>query len=246
MMGSVELPVPVRDHPHWRVQFCPSRYEPELIPSLAACYSTVERTKVRLRGWDYPHISHRPEQHAYGNHWVASWSEFMGHLEYWRFYQSGQFLHLFAVREATEPGWRDKLLSTTHSHLSWNKEINWSAVPGFISVTNFLYTVTEIFEFAARLAQKQVYTGRIMINIRINRIKGFVLTTDWDRAWSEYRAASEDVLGKEWEVETSDLVTASADYSLKAMVWFFERFGWLDPVISVLQKDQERFLKGVR
>src|ERR671931_2326189 len=96
-----KLPVPVLDFPHWRVNIRPVIYQEELIPSLAKCFETVEQTKVRLRGWDYPHLSTKNNQRCQGVNWAGSWSNFMGHNEYWRFYQSGQFIHLFSIREFT-------------------------------------------------------------------------------------------------------------------------------------------------
>jgi hypothetical protein len=236
---TTQLPVPVR-----RVSLRPGPYEPELIPSLSKCFEIIEQTKVRLRGWDYPHLSSRANQQGQGLNWVASWSDFRGHNEYWRLYQSGQFLHLFSVREATEQAWRIKLEETTKVHLS-HLNINWPKVPGFISILNFLYTVTEIFEFTTRLCQRGLYRGPTSISIELKYIRGFVLTVDPERAWSSYHAASEEVLGKTWTFQSDALIAESSRCSLDAVVWFFERFGWLNPPVDVLRKDQEQFLKGL-
>ncbi|OGQ06121.1 MAG: hypothetical protein A2W61_02320 [Deltaproteobacteria bacterium RIFCSPLOWO2_01_44_7] len=241
-MGS-EIPVPVLNKPHWRVNFRPEYYEKELIGSLAECFQIIEQTKVRLRGWDYPHLSRHTEQREYGKDWVGSWSLFGQHSEYWRFYQSGQFLHFLGVRESVDLGWRQKLENLTKGHLE-HLTIDWTKVPGYISILNFLYTVTEIFEFAARMCQKGVYKGKILITIEIKGIKGFILTTEWNRAWFDCYAASEDILGKTWELDSTDLVTESPVHSLNTVFWFFERFGWLDPAVEVFREDQENFLKG--
>jgi hypothetical protein len=122
--------------------------------------------------------------------------------------------------------------------------VNWGRVPGYFSITNFLYTVTEVFEFASRLAQRDVYSGPLTVEIGLKKVKGFVLTTELGRVWSEYRAASVDDLGRSWDVDAKELVSASTDLALKATVWFFERFGWLGAPTTVLQKDQEKFLAG--
>jgi len=241
---KTELPVPVLSYPHWRVNFRPQDYIEETIPSLGQCFQIVEKNRVRLRGWDYPHLSYRENERGQGTNWVASWSSFRGHLEYWRFYQSAQFLHLFSVREATEEGWREKLQAQTASHLSHMQNINLDKVPGFISMLNFIFCVTEIIEFATRLCQAEVYKGEVKISIQLNKIKGFVLTTDWDRFWDEYCAAGEDVLGKTWTIGSGALIADSAQYSLNVVVWFFERFGWLNPSTEVLRKDIEDYLKG--
>jgi hypothetical protein len=241
-----QLPVRVLADPHWRVNLQPTAYKAELIPTLGECFGIVEQTKVRLRGWDYPHLSHSSEERGQGANWVASWSDFMGHREYWRLYQSGQFLHLFSVREAVDPGWREKLEAETRRHLRSCQDIKWDRISGYIDIVNFLYTVTEIFEFAARLCQRDLYRGEVRIDIRLNGIAGFVLTTDLNRAWYNYYAASEDQLGRFWTVPSNLLIADSADLALKAVAWFFERFGWLDLALDTFKQDQSVFLRGRR
>jgi hypothetical protein len=243
-MDKLDLPVPVLDHPHWRVNIRPTSYEEELIPTLSKCFEAIEKNKLSLRGWDYPHLSRRDTERGHGPNWVASWSDFMNNYEYWRFYQSGQFLHLMSVREATESGWKEKLEADMRSHLSYMRELVWESVPGFIDIINFVYKVTEIYEFAARLCQSQIYTGRVSINIEIKGIRGFVLAAPWERAWHSYYAASEDVLSNSTEFETDNLVAASKENALKTVIWFFERFGWLNPSEHVIAHDQEKLLKG--
>lgn len=245
MTTPLKLPIDVTVHPHWRVVIRPTTFKEDLVPNLGELFRILEQTKLHLRGWDYPHLSHRPEERSQGANWVASWCAFNTHEEYLRFYQSGQFLHLFRVRESS-PQWKAELEKTTKSHIFFNKDIDWSKVPGYISIINFLYTVTEIFEFAARLCQKGLYKESVTVSIDIKKVNGFLLTTDWDRAWMSYCACGTDVLSKSWEIEAKDLVSGSADYSLKAAMWFFERFGWLDPNEQVLRQDQQKFLQGRR
>lgn len=244
MKENINLPVSVLQFPHWRVTFRPSDYNEHLIPTLGHCFEVIEKNKLSLRGWDYPHLSRRDTERGQGNNWVASWSDFMNHYEYWRFYQSGQFIHLFGVREATEAEWRKKLESELSSHLSNRNSIDWKSVPGFISIINFIYSVTEIFEFAARLCQSQVYTGSIIITIELKGIKGFVLTAPWERAWHNYYAASEDVLKNSNTYESDQLIATSKEAALKTIIWFFERFGWLNPSENIIAQDQEKLIKG--
>jgi len=239
-----QLPVPVLDDPHWRVNFRPGEYEDELIPTPAKCFEIVQKNKLSLRGWDYPDLSNRDNERAVGTNWVASWVDFWGYRGYWRFYQSGQFLHLFSVREALETKWREKMQSDMKSHLSFMKDVKWDKIPGFISMLNFIYSMTEIFEFAARLCQDEVYSGILNIDIRIKGIQGFVLSVDWNRAWDNYCAVAENDLGRSWAFETDILVAESSEKALDAIVWFLERFNWLSPSIEVIRKDQENFLRG--
>ncbi len=237
------LPVPVLELPHWRVNVRPLPYEPERISSLSACFDLIQSTKLSLRGWDYPHLSNKPQQRGTGNHWIAGWSDFMNHVEYWRLYQSAQFLHLAAVREVV-PQWHAQLRTAAESHGSYRTDVDWDKVPGYFSLLNFLFTVTEIIEFAARLAQRGVYPGEVTLAIELRNVRGFVLTPDLDRAWSGVLAASEPNIGRTWEYESRDLVAASAEIAVQVSAWFFERLGWLDPAVEVLRRDQQKFLEG--
>jgi len=157
---------------------------------------------------------------------------------------SGQFLNLFSVREATETEWRKKLESEMKSQLSYKSDIDWEKVPGFISIINFTYNVAEIYEFAARLCQAQIYTGAINIKIELTGIKDFVLSAPWDRVWHSYYAASENILTKSTDYESDQLIAMSKEVALESIAWFFERFGWLNPSMNVIASDQENLLKG--
>ena len=45
-MTAPKLPVPVLEHPHWRVNMRPLPYEPERIPSLSACFDLIQALSV--------------------------------------------------------------------------------------------------------------------------------------------------------------------------------------------------------
>lgn len=229
----------VKSLPHWRVTIRPTRYEEELIPSLSDCWSLITRTKLSLRGWDYPHIDF-PENQELGPNWIASWSDFQGHKEYWRFYQSGQFAHLFTVREVCEPGWQEKLRNaarvligpqTTDSGLR------------FLSVGNFLWSVTEVFEFAARLAEAGTYQEGVRIRIGLHGIAGFALT-ETERLMHSLYVNQNASLEKSWDLTSRDLLAKSAEQALSATAWFFDRFGWHRLPLDALREEQERLLKG--
>src|SRR5713101_2205832 len=241
-MSSTSLPVPVTDGPHWRVNFRPDSYQREAIPTLAECVRIVQQNAVRLRGWDYPHFSNRIEEQGRGPNWVSSWTDFMGHTEFWRLYQSGQFLHLFKIVEATE-AWKSEFLAIAKMQLNWgDRDSQWSRVKGVISIRNFVFTITEIFEFAARLSQAGVYKTHLDISIQLKGVKDFVLSTDRDRVWHSYYPASEDVLSFSKRFTVQRIVSASADESFRTALWFFDRFGWSSG--TILKSDQVAFLEG--
>ncbi len=164
----------------------------------------------------------------------------MGHLEYWRFYLSTQFLYLGSVREVTETEWLAKLRKTMEWHAHARHDIQ--SVPGFLSITNFTYNVTEIFEFAARLSQAEIYVDPVAINIRITGIYGFMLAADENRMWSSDYVTSQNELTYAVTLAPAELVATAAEQAISCVVWFFERFGWLRPNIDAIRTDQQRLL----
>jgi hypothetical protein len=168
----------------------------------------------------------------------------MGHLEYWRFYQSTQFLYLAAVREWTEKEWAERLRGVSRGHFGHRDPAQFDRIRGFFSIQNFIYTMTELFEFAARLCRAGVYEGTLSISVELHDIRNFALTTGPERVWWNVYMAQQDSLGKTWQIDTVDLVAQSGQFSMAAIVWFFERFGWTDLEPGVLKGDQERFLAG--
>jgi hypothetical protein len=241
--NGAELPVPVKEGPHWRVVFRPLPFVEERL-ELQELLSVVDRARVRLRGWDFPHQNphERPE---IGRNWVASWDTFMGHVEYWRMYQSGQFVYLSGVRETTETPWSEKLRRLSASRIvPPTPDFDWSQVPGFLELVNFVYTVTEFFEFAARLAQELPETETCELTVGLHGVEGFVLAVDdIRRAWWEYYAATQPVIENTWSYPVLDWVSRSHELSLEAIRWIVVRFGWMEPNVEAIKRDQETLLR---
>lgn len=245
-MTEATLPVPVLDHPHWRVLLRPSEYVPGKLVDLADCFAAVERAQVRLRGWPFPFLSRKPEQRHVGNDWVGAWSEFGGfggHLEYWRLYQSTQFLYLGAVREKLELEWDKKIRSSIHLYLE-DPPDDLSSIPGFIALKNLIYSFTEYFEFAARLCETEVYAGQVEVEIDLRKANGFVLVADPD--WAPlplYRAGSGNISFSR-TLKSTDVMANARRISLEATLFVVERLGWLRPPQSPIRELQDNFLAG--
>jgi hypothetical protein len=235
--SSSSLPVPIKDSPHWRVVIRPDRSEAERIPTLKECWRLIESSRVSLRGWPYPLVDER--NRILGNDWVASWCDFMGHREYWRFYQSSQFAHLFSF-------WEDSHGDKPAEAFKFNViNLPQDFTPsGYTEVISTLYIITEIFEFTARLAQQGVLGDLVSLSIEMVDIKDRVLFLwDWSATlYGIYQAKQKD-LGNEWRIETKRLLSDSSELAIKATNWFFERFGWLEQPIEVFRAEQKKLLE---
>jgi hypothetical protein len=137
----------IRQGPHWRFLVRPEPFVDERL-GLGEAKRTIANTTVRYRGWDFPHRNpHMPLMHLSNS--IASMDHFHGHKEYWQFFQSGQFLYLAAVRETLEQTWAEKLAD----RVEWPTQASRQQARGYIDVVNLVYTMTEFFEFAARIGQ---------------------------------------------------------------------------------------------
>jgi hypothetical protein len=241
-MTAEPLPVPVLESPRWRLNFRPSKYEEARILSVTECLEIVEKNRVRLRGWDFPHISKHRDGVHFGQNWVASWSDAWNHLEYWRLYQSSQFVYLGSVREVTEKAWNARIRDDMKWHADDDVDID--AVPGFVSFTEVVYTTTEYFEFAARLAQAEIYSEALSIKVSLIGIRDFMLAADKNRGWSSDYTSRTDQIDYEVTLNPADVVASASEQALKTTVWIFERFGWTKPNLEAIKAEQQKLLTG--
>lgn len=232
--GFDDLLAAVKRVPHWRVIIRPEVFEEGRIPSLADCQQIVESSKVSLGGMGYPRLYHH-EKLSRGNDWVGYRFQLPGVLEVWRFYQSGQFVQRFSLRESE----MDDVAVERERNRVYTPE---DFTPmGFMDWMLTLYTVTQVFEFAARLAEKGVFDDALRITIEMIGVKDRVLcllggVLQMDR----FYAAGEDRLAGEWACGTEDILANSAALARVATAHFFERFGW-DVSPDWLANQQKKF-----
>ncbi len=238
MTPADKLPVPVLEHPHWRVNFRPSKYVPNRLATLSECLEVLQKARVRLGGRDFPH-SPNPHQLGYGDTWVAGSSDFMGHLEYWRFYQSTQFLYLGSVREVTEPEWQARIRDSLKRRTGTPEDVD--APPGVLSITDAIHNLTEYFELASRLAQAQIYEDPVTISVSVKDVAGFMLVAP-GRRWPAEYVTRESELRYSRTFGPAELIASSADHALACALWLFERFGWLKPNVDLIRTDQQKLL----
>ncbi len=148
---------------------------------------------------------------------------------------------VFSVQEARDRALDERIRASARQHYGDQRQVN---ARGYFSLLNVIYTISEIIEFSSRLSQKGIYTDSIRIEISIHNASGFELMPGEDRSWWNHFLLQSDNVGKEWEFDTTDLISSSAEQSFKICLWFFERFGWLDPPIEYLRSDQQKFLEG--
>ena len=228
---SADILDEIRSGPHWKVVIRPQSFEKERILTPTDCWAVLEESQVWLRGRQYPGID--DENREPGEDWVASWVESRGRSEYWRFFQSGLFVHYFGFREDM-PSWRSE---ADRKYGSRSPEPS-----GYLDVDNALYTCTEIFEFTERLMRAVVIGQQPvtpMVRIGMHNIRNRTLSAASPWLLPDLRHTAAEHLEHSWQLDRFGLTDYPAQQAREATRWFLEYFGLSLPDM-VLKPDQEK------
>lgn len=229
-MNIEELLQKIKSRGYWMVEIRPTKFDKLRIPTLSKAQEVVQSCIVTLRGWDYPHWNSNNVQNM--EDWVEAWEDWGEYIEYWRFYRSGKFIHVFALHE-------DHIDMEKALPIRLPQRPKREGYFGFISGT---FRVTEVFEFAARLANKNVLNPKAFISIGLHNIKDHQLTAfDASRLLrDDYVYTTDDPIVIEKEIPEQDLIAKPDAFALDYIVEIFERFQWNNPPRQVLSEAQKK------
>lgn len=227
----------IKSKGYWRVVIRPSLYRENLFDRERA-EELIYASKVQLRGWDYPHIDREGIRMADERsiESACDWTE--GPMfEYWRFYCTGQFVHYFSMRE-------DLRIDEENVGL-FQREYNTSATR-FLDVLSTIYSITEIYLFALRLASNIQDVQEWNITAELHGVNGRTLMF-WDRRRSLFQAYTcsfeKDVIALSRTIPRDDLITKFDSIALDVLLDLFASFNWKNPSRDILFEDQKKFLE---
>lgn len=228
---SKSLVEKIKSRGYWRINFRPNRFEAENLSPLSKCAEIVEKSVVSLRGWSYPHFP-RVEGTKAGNNYEEGSVDSGEHKELWRMYQSGQFIHYLALKE----DWVEESLLYDERMMK---------IKDALEVTNCVYLLTEIFEFLSRLAKEGLYKDGVNAKIILYNTEGRelkILATNRAPLLGTYRAEIPAIeFSKKYPEK--QIVEQSNELALETTVYFFYRFNWKNPPLTVLKNDQQNLLE---
>lgn len=214
---SVAVPIlsEIKERGHWEVVIRPTVHDPERLP-FEDLEAVLTRASVRLRGWDVPHVNWRHPIARAQTH-IEQSTMFQHHAEFWRFYQSGQFIHLRGFGE----DWRHQSGLYPPDRPDWR--------PGMrLGVTDTLWAFTEYFELASKLAVTPAGHDEMWVSITLHGLRNRELfVDDQNRApfFEPYVASVED-FAVEQLLDRRTLVGESWPLAREAARQLFLRFGW--------------------
>lgn len=204
----------IRTRGYWHVIIRPQTFRADLI-SRTDLESVMRSSAVLLRGWDVPHFDGR-EPLQRGQDWIGREVNWEHHVELWRLYRSGQFVHLKGFLQ----DWRDQ------SEI-WPLPPTAAPLGKSLGVTDALWTVGEYFELASRLSLA-LSTGVTVFRLRLFGLRDRELRTDErNRAPLMHRLASADGYDSgDLEFTADELVARGRSLAVEQAANLFAVFGW--------------------
>lgn len=234
-----ELLEKIQSYGYWKVIIRPNKHDENLISTINECKELIENNKLDLRGWDYPHIDSSGIKVASDNsiHSYCDWPD--GPMyEYWRFYQTGQFVHYFSMRE--------DLRMSDLKKKQFQDEFG-NKIEKFLSIISTLYSVTEIYKFASQLFLGNEKVEGVEIIIELHGVDNRMLTF-WDsfgRYLSRpYICEFPDGVLSVSKIITRDILSDNyEDLALDATIEIFNKFNWTNVSKQVFKEDQKKLLE---
>jgi hypothetical protein len=188
----------------------------------------MRSTAVSIVGWEFPFLDNQQPTHNDVD-WIGQELDWSDHKELWRFYRSGQFIHIAGMVD----DWRDES--------EWRrKDADWQ--PGqYLGFGLTIYRFTEIFEFAARLATSPAGDDVMHVDIKISGLAGRALSMDVPGRFPlvrDYKATLES-FPIAVDVPRTELIARSRELAASHAQDFYMRFGF-SASTDIIREIQQR------
>lgn len=220
----------------WKLDIHPLTFNEKAVASLTKCKEIIQDSMVSLRGWPYPFYEDRSDVLKAFNNYIQCEVDFLPHIEIWRLYTSGLFVHYIALIEDWMDYNRYKRQDSRFHNLQHGDILGFDLM---------VYDITEIFEFIARLSKVDVYSDGVKVKIELSNImnrKLFIFDFDRVDFLGDYKT-SDSKLSYETTIESKEDLLSTKQNALKAILHFVERFNWNKPNIPSIQDMQRKLLE---
>ena len=200
---------------YWRVEIRPTAFVERRVSSIKVLQECIEKARVELRGWDFPHIG-RSWELPDSQTRMGLETDWSSHVETWTAFLSGQFVYRGGV-------WTDWL----DQHHSGSFGQKWKPGEG-MPIVSTVWSVAEFCEFAARYSQTEAGGDSTFIEISFHGLKGRVLFGDHERrVWFEqYGPAKMNDFVFSRTLSRAELISTAGKVAVACASELFEAFGW--------------------
>ena len=169
------------------------------------------------------------------NNRLESSVDFGSNKEFWTMFLNGHFYHIFACRE----DWLSEAAAILVKHKFSDTEPN--KVLGFVMT---IYSLTEIFEFAIRLAQKEVLGNSVKISVTLHNMQNRSLTNFDPRRLPFFTlyTCKEKTIPLNCVLSIDDLISKGHEKAVDFAIKIFHLFNWLNVRKESILEEQKKFL----
>lgn len=226
----------IRSRGHWKVIVHPARFKKERVPSKAALLPILEKSKVRLWGWNFPFLDGYAEEIEDGPEWIGREVSFDPPVELWRFYQSGQFVQYsgmttdWSKNVSTFSGWPSQWESDGVRHM-------------LLDIREVMIRFMEIFEFASRLSSTEAGDDYMHLEIEVIGIENHLLRVSTNDKVDFFRGmvAPAEKIPFKYDLHMLDLKSNTRELALKPAAELLGLFNW-NPSLAILRDIQAEVL----
>ncbi len=234
-MTNDELIKEIKSQGYWRVEFHSTEYRAKRLPTRASMEALISSTTVSLRGWPYPY--YETGETAYpGGQWLEGKVAWENYREYWRLYDSGQWIHyarLHGAGAAREEVFRGMSpLPPEHA--------------GYVHVRDLLFTLTEIFHFAVGLAQGGVLDPTAFLSVQLHNTKDYMLYESFERFFPHrYVNETDTPITFEQSLPAGELSASADKMAMDMAIKVYSVFNWIpaEAAIRNLIEDQKKLIE---
>jgi len=233
---------------YWRVLIRPSisSYKKDRF-KLAELKEKIQECEVRLRGWYYPHFKGEDisavSMDSFGG--SCDWEAF---VEYWEFSTSGQFAHIFSILEDQRLE-KDPTIAQDIRKTQYFGKDKVEKIEKFIDAISIIYQVTEIFQFAANMAQleENADVRDFDVDIELHDVKDRMLYLGDPRRGGFLEPyicrfdTNEIVLKNSYK--TDDLIGQSDLKACEVILKIYSAFNWTSAQERMVREEQKKLLE---
>ena len=234
-MNNDALIEEIKSQGYWRVEIRSAEYLPKRLTTRESMQELLSSATVSLRGWPYPYYEAR--ETSYNGQWLEGGVAWEKYREYWRFYESGQWIHYAKLYTA----------GVTREELFRNMSPPPPEHAGYVYVRGgILFTLTEIFRFAVGLAQGGILDPIAFLSVELHNTKDYMLVESFDRFFPfRYVNEWDTPIAYEQSLPTNELSAVADQKALEFAIKVFSVFGWVPAEAAVrnLVEDQKKLIE---